>query len=337
MNNISFIFFFIVKILPIFWIFSFFLLILPSPTFSVRQPKNSNNNMADTTQQFNKGLETFGIRLFTELAKINRQKNIVFSPFSIQVCLAMARMGAEGNTALEMDQGLALAVQNPEDMAKNYHSILAVYENSPILKIANKIYVMQGYEIQEKFNELLTKKFFSSVDPINFANNAAAAQTINSWVEGKTNNLIKDLISPQALSADTRLVLVNAIHFKGEWVYQFPEHNTRERDFYLDETTTTKVQMMRTTERFRYGEFPDLDATALEMPYKDSDLSMLIILPNSRTGLVDLEEKLKNVSLPDLTQRMYSTKVIVDMPKFKAEFEVELTEPLKKVSVLEIY
>ncbi|TMW42877.1 hypothetical protein DOY81_012043, partial [Sarcophaga bullata] len=90
-------------------------------------------------------------------------------------------------------------------------------------------------------------------------------------------------------------------------------------------------------DRFRYGEFEDLDATALELPYKDSDLSMLVILPNSRTGLVDLEEKLKNVTLKDLSQRMYTTKVIVGMPKFKAEFDVELSEPLKKMGMSRMF
>ena len=286
--------------------------------------------MAEETQ-FTKGLENFGIRLFSELVKTNRQKNIVFSPFSIQTCIAMARMGAEGQTALQMDEGLALSAQNPDDLAKQYNSVLAVYENSPILKIANKIYIMEGYKFQAKFNELLTKQFFSTAESLDFAQSEESANTINHWVESKTNNLIKNLVSPNVLGADTRLVLVNAIHFKGEWEKQFPERSTREADFYIDETNTVKVQMMHINDRFRYGEFEDLDAAALEMPYKDSDLSMLVILPNSRTGLADLEEKLKNVTLKDLSQRMYTTKVIVGMPKFKAEFDVELSEPLKKV------
>ncbi|KAM7342520.1 antitrypsin-like isoform 6-T6 [Cochliomyia hominivorax] len=321
------------KILRLLWLFTFLFLILPSPSLSARQPKN----MPLRQNQFNRGLETFGIRLFSELALTNRQKNIVFSPFSIQTCIAMARMGAVGKTALEIDEGLALSPQDPEDMAKNYHSVLAAYENSPILKIANKIYVMEGYEIRETFNELLTKQFFSSVDVLNFRDGEASAKAINSWVENKTNHLIKDLVPPSALNDLTRLVLVNAIHFKGEWVNKFQESDTRERDFYLDETNTVKVQMMHINKRFNYGEFPELDATALEMPYKDSDLSMLIILPNSRTGLVNLEENLKNVSLPSLTRRMYPAKVIVDMPKFKAEFEVELTEPLKKMGMSRMF
>lgn len=282
--------------------------------------------------EFSQSLEVFGVKLFTEVAKANAKKNVVFSPFSIQTCIAMARMGAAGDTAIEMDKGMGLTVQNEESLANNYHNILTQYENSNILKIANKIYVMKNYEVKEKFNELLTKKFFSTVDSIDFGQNVQAAKTINTWVESKTNNLIKDLVSPNVLDDDTRLVLVNAIHFKGEWAHPFPEYGTKEKDFYLDETNSVKVSMMHISERFRYGEFPELDAKALEMPYKNSDLSMLIILPNSRTGLVDLEEKLKSVSLHDLTSKMSSYKVNVDMPKFKAEFEMELSDVLKSVS-----
>ncbi|XP_058981857.1 antichymotrypsin-2-like isoform X3 [Musca domestica] len=306
------------------------LLISVSPSTQRR-----SKNMANV--EFSQSLEVFGVKLFTEVAKANAKKNVVFSPFSIQTCIAMARMGAAGDTAIEMDKGMGLTVQNEESLANNYHNILTQYENSNILKIANKIYVMKNYEVKEKFNELLTKKFFSTVDSIDFGQNVQAAKTINTWVESKTNNLIKDLVSPNVLNDDTRLVLVNAIHFKGEWAHPFPEYATKEKDFYLDETNSVKVPMMHISERFRYGEFPELDAKALEMPYKNSDLSMLIILPNSRTGLVDLEEKLKSVSLHDLTSKMSSYKVNVDMPKFKAEFEMELSDVLKSLGMARMF
>lgn len=289
-----------------------------------------------TDKKFTDSLESFGVKLFTEIAKSNPQKNIVFSPFSIQTCMAMARMGAGGETASEMDQSMGLTAVSEEELADKYFSILSQYENSNLLKIANKIYIKKNYEIQDKFNELLTTKFFSSAENIDFDDKVIAAKTMNNWVESKTNNLIKDLIPADSLDRDTRLVLMNAIHFKGEWVHAFPARSTQEADFYIDETNTVKVQMMYTTANFRYGDFPELDATALEMPYKNSDLSMLVILPNSRTGLVALEEKLKNTSLQDLTSRMNSYKVVVRMPKFKAEFSIELKRVLEKVSCLQV-
>lgn len=289
-----------------------------------------------TDKKFTDSLESFGVKLFTEIAKSNPKKNIVFSPFSIQTCMAMARMGAGGETASEMDQSMGLTAVSEEELADKYFSILSQYENSNLLKIANKIYIKKNYEIQDKFNELLTTKFFSSAENIDFNDKVIAAKTMNNWVESKTNNLIKDLIPADSLDRDTRLVLMNAIHFKGEWVHAFPARSTQEADFYVDETNTVKVQMMYTTANFRYGDFPELDATALEMPYKNSDLSMLVILPNSRTGLVALEEKLKNTSLQDLTSRMNSYKVVVRMPKFKAEFSIELKRVLEKVSCLQV-
>lgn len=289
-----------------------------------------------TDKKFTDSLESFGVKLFTEIAKSNPQKNIVFSPFSIQTCMAMARMGAGGETASEMDQSMGLTAVSEEELADKYFSILSQYENSNLLKIANKIYIKKNYEIQDKFNELLTTKFFSSAENIDFDDKVIAAKTMNNWVESKTNNLIKDLIPADSLDRDTRLVLMNAIHFKGEWVHAFPARSTQEADFYIDETNTVKVQMMYTTANFRYGDFPELDATALEMPYKNSDLSMLVILPNSRTGLVALEDKLKTTSLQDLTSRMNSYKVVVRMPKFKAEFSIELKRVLEKVSCLQV-
>lgn len=87
--------------------------------------------------------------------------------------------------------------------------------------------------------------------------------------------------------------------------------------------------------RFKYGVFQDLDATAVELPYKDSDISMMVILPNSKTGLPALESKLNTINLSELSQNMYSEEVNVEIPKFKIEFSIELNDPLKKVNICE--
>ncbi|XP_013104704.2 antitrypsin isoform X1 [Stomoxys calcitrans] len=306
------------------------LLILTDPSM---QDSTTLMNDAD----FTKSSENFAFRLASQLVKPNEKKNIIFSPFSIQTCLSMARMGATGQTAAEMDKGLGFPAVKEETLADKYFAILSQYANSNILKIANKIYVMKNYEVLTKFNDLLTQKFFSKAENIDFAQNTQAANNINSWVETKTNHLIKNLISPDLLNKDTRMVLLNAIHFKGEWVNSFPERNTKDKDFYLDEQNKVKVKMMHVRSRFRYGEFAELDATALEMRYKDSDLSMLVLLPKSRTGLAKLEEKLKSVSLNELAQKMYTTDVIVDFPKFKTEFNVELSGVLQQLGMARMF
>ncbi|XP_059225870.1 antichymotrypsin-2-like [Stomoxys calcitrans] len=297
--------------------------------------QDSNTNISD--ENFARSSENFGFKLFFEVGKANARKNIIFSPFSLQTCLAMARVGAAGETAAEMDRAMGFPQMKEEALADKYYDILSKYANSKILKIANKIYVMKGYSLKPNYNELLANKFLSAAENINFSQNIQAAKDINSWVESKTNRLITDIISPNLLSGDTRMVLLNAIHFKGNWVIPFPETGTRDKDFHLDDRNDVKVKMMRVNGKFRYGEFEHLDATALEMRYKDSDLSMLVLLPKSRNGLAQMEEKLKTISLNELVKRMYTTEVIVDFPKFRSEFSVTLNDALQKLGMRRMF
>ncbi|XP_004526014.1 serine protease inhibitor 42Dd isoform X2 [Ceratitis capitata] len=293
----------------------------------------SNHKQQNLQREFAQKSAQFAVNLFNFMHTREPHRNIIYSPFSIQTCVGMARIGATGETGAEIDRGLGLPSNDVAIIADTFHNVLDTYKDSPILKIANKIYIMEGYKILEQFNEIATTKFFSAADSINFGNSASAAGTINKWVESKTNNLIKDLISPDALNGDTRVVLINAIHFKGEWKYQFPKSATREDNFYLNEVDSVRVPMMNLKESFAYGVIPELDAAVLEMPYKDTDLSMVVILPNSRTGLPSLQEKLKNFDLSAITQRLYRTKVIVKFPKFKAEFDIELSDALTKLGM----
>jgi serpin B len=190
---------------------------------------------------------------------------------------------------------------------------------------------MNNYSVKKSFNEVATKSFASEAQSLDFAQNEQSAATINKWVEDNTNNKIKDLISKDSLDASTTMVLVNAIYFKGFWTYQFDPKHTFKAPFYLNEQDTVEVDFMKVKKHFKYGALPELDATAIELPYKDSDISMLIILPNSKTGLSALEGKLNTFDLGEVCSKLYSQEVNVELPKFKIEFDIELNEPLKKV------
>ncbi|XP_016940892.3 serine protease inhibitor 42Dd isoform X2 [Drosophila suzukii] len=300
--------------------------------------RSSDVTMADAArQEYARRLALFSINVYGKLAAQKPGENIVFSPFSIQTCAAMARLGAEGETASQLDHGLGLASSDAAQIAQTFHQVLAAYQDSQILRIANKIFVMEGYPLQQEFDELLTKQFLSSAQSVNFVKNVEAAATINRWVEGRTNNLIKDLIPANLLNPDSRMVLVNAIHFKGIWQHQFPKRATRPDTFYLDGERSVQVPMMGLKERFRYADLPALDATALELPYKDSDLSMLIVLPNSRTGLAALEDKLRITALSQITQALHKTQVVVKLPKFKAEFQVELKQVFQQLGMSKMF
>ncbi|XP_044317993.1 serine protease inhibitor 42Dd-like [Drosophila rhopaloa] len=294
--------------------------------------------MVDAAQQeFARKLALFSLNLYEKLSAQKPGENIVFSPFSIQTCAAMARIGADGETATQLDHGLGLASSDAGQIAHSFNQVLAAYQNSQVLRIANKIFVMEGHPLRQEFDQLLTKEFLSAAQSVNFAQSAQAAATINAWVEQRTNHLIKDLVPASALDANSRLVLVNAIHFKGTWRTRFSKNATRLDIFYLDVARCVQVPMMALKERFRFANLPELDASALELPYKDSDHSMLIVLPNNRTGLSALEEKLRVTPLSLITQALQKTEVLVKLPKFKAEFQVELTDVFQQLGMSKMF
>lgn len=259
-------------------------------------------------------------------------KNIIYSPLSIQTCLTMARMGAEGSTASEMDQYLGYTGKSLESTAEQFQKLLSKYEKSNILNMANKVYVMKGYELQDTYNELLSDKFYSPAENVDFGENTKAAETMNNWVETKTNNAINNLIDPDNVDGSTRLFLLSAIHFKGNWKLRFDAKLTREDDFYIDATHSVKVPMMYRSGMTDFGWDSELKAGVLRLPYENTDLSMVIVLPQERDGLSAVLEKLKGIPLKSLTKGLTSSReLILYLPKFKAEFDIELNDVLKKV------
>jgi serpin B len=241
--------------------------------------------------------------------------------------------GATGDTKQQMVNGLKYPLgYSDTNIAKNFEAFTESVRKTNGLKIANKIYTMKGYTVKQSFRNVATKSFNSDAQDLDFKDNTKSAGIINSWVEEQTNNKIKNLIAPDSLGDDTRMVLVNAIYFKGFWTYQFDPKATYRAPFFLNDKDSVDVDFMRVKKHFKYGVIENLDATAVELPYKDSDISMLIILPNDRNGLSALENKLSTVDLGEISSKMYSQEVNVELPKFKIEFDIELNEPLQKVA-----
>lgn len=261
-------------------------------------------------------------------------QNIIISPLSIASALALLSQGAQKNTFDQIANGLHLGKDKStiaRDFADHYDALNAGIGQS-ILSIANQLYVQQGYQIQKSFHDTAVNQFKSGIESLNFADAVPAAAEINAFVEKKTNNKIKDLIQPDALGSDTRLVLVNAIYFKGNWDQKFPTSRTAPGDFYIDETKTVTVDYMRNDDNYRYAQLDDLDASAVELKYAKSNISFLVVLPNSRTGLSALEKSLQNYDLTQITSQLYKQKVELTLPKFKIEYEIGLNDVLQKVS-----
>merc|ERR1712241_1573220 len=173
---------------------------------------------------------------------------------------------------------------------------------------------------------------------LDFSKSQEASNTINQWVEEQTKEKIKDLIKPDMLNALTRLVLVNAIYFKGEWKSKFDAKKTVDEDFHLDDGSTKKVPMMRQKEKFEFAILDDLGASMLELPYNGDRLSLQLVLPRKGNNLAALEQKLRTVDLQQLfDSNRGEEKVAVTLPEFKLEQTIPLTDQLQKLGMKDMF
>ncbi|CAH1129463.1 unnamed protein product [Ceutorhynchus assimilis] len=259
--------------------------------------------------------------------------NVFFSPISAHAVLAMAYQGAGGSTKDAFTK--TLAIDSPLQAAEGYSDVIHHLNNVSDVELlmANKVYIKNGYGLKAAFKEVAQKKFLSEVESVEFAKTAEAAKKINLWVEKKTQNKIKDLIQPDSLSDLTRLVLVNAIYFKGNWASKFDKSQTKTEKFYLNDNDSIDVQMMNKKGKYFYKEDEKLDAKVLELPYANPDVSLIVILPNKRNGIAELEAKLAETDLTKITENMFKPEVVVKLPKFKIETTINLNKPLEKAGL----
>lgn len=217
---------------------------------------------------------------------------------------------------------------------------LQLIAGNTTLRIANQIYVRQEYPLNRTFRHVAVEQFSTGIERIDFCNSKESARIINDFVEEKTNKKILNMITPDSIKCKTgRLVLINAIYFKGDWLHKFDKSLTAPRVFYPNEIDAFYVDFMNIGESFNVLDLDELDARALKLKYARSELSLVIVLPNKYTGLAALESRLLNYDLMKAFKRFGNRlrDVIVRIPMFKVEYEIELNKILKNVSVINIF
>ncbi|XP_073847851.1 serine protease inhibitor 42Dd-like [Musca autumnalis] len=280
----------------------------------------------------------FAANLFSVVAPEHLSTNVVYSPASIQTCLALGFAGADGETAEEMRKVLYLGEGDKRQVVQNYGEFLGELfktpkANGPILKMANRLYVNENLKIAEEYNKITTEYLDAKAENVDFRNSQEAINKINTWVEEQTEKKIENLMQPGSVDGGTSAMLVNAIYFKTKWLKSFIDFATRKQEFKMDNKHKVQVDMMYQDAEFQYGELPEYEAKVLEMPYENSDLSMMIILPNDVEGLAKLEERLKGVDLNEISSKLRTNDADVFLPKFHIEFDFDLKEPLQKMGL----
>ena len=223
----------------------------------------------------------FAFDLYSELNK-NEGGNIFYSPYSISAALAMTYEGAKGQTANEIKSVFYFPENNilRPNFASIYNGINAE-NNDYELKTGNALWLQQDYPFIKEYVTTVENYYGGKAAGVDFVNEVEMTrQTINSFIEEQTNNKINDLIPQGMLNPLTRMVLTNAIYFKGTWEWEFDKSDTKDRDFKIAEDNVVSVPMMyldNDKAKFNYANLDNLQI--LELPYKGNDLSMLVLLP----------------------------------------------------------
>eukprot|EP00397_Hematodinium_sp_SG-2012_P034653 GEMP01037179.1.p1 GENE.GEMP01037179.1~~GEMP01037179.1.p1 ORF type:complete len:415 (+),score=89.27 GEMP01037179.1:185-1246(+) len=268
---------------------------------------------------------------------------MVMSPFSVHSALGMLLAGARNNTEREIHSALML----PDDeqvVNAGYsgvlHSLAQVDPQSVKLTVANRVFVEESLGCLTAFMDCMDAVHHATVGRVNFiATSEEAREVINAWAFSSTNGKVKDLLAPGSIDSLTRLVLVNAVHFKGRWKMQFNTKLTRAEPFYVTQEKKVSVNMMHIKDSFHYCSAPDLNATAVEMPYRDDRLSMIFFLPNSHSDLQFMEAKLSHPEF-DLRALPFSgieREILVSLPRFKIESSHDLIPPLNRLGIRDVF
>ncbi len=303
-----------------------------------------------------RGNNAFALELYSRLQ--GREGNIFFSPYSISLSLAMADAGARGDTAEQISE--ALHFPGSGRLHKAFSRLVA--DISPAdrerqgtkLRVANGLWAQKGYPFLESFIGLLNRYYRVKPGHADFLlEPEVAREEINTFIEEKTGGRIKEMLRPGALDMATRLVLVNAIYFRGRWRNRFERSATREAPFLTAPDRKVTVPMMSRTGEYNYME--DELLQAIELPYDDGRLSMVVLLPKGKGGATSsssllggagtgayagvggIEKRLDLKHLNGWIGKMEKRDVSVYLPRFRAVYGIDLKNVLTALGIRDAF
>lgn len=300
-----------------------------TPTPVIITDAGSTNAVADANNRF-------AFDLYSHLAKDGEYtgSNIFFSPVSLSSALAITYEGARGKTAEEI-QSVFYFPENDSSRREGFSGLNAGLNNgdsSYSLRTANALWAEKTYPFLTEYVNTAERSYGAKTTNLDFKGHPEDSRiTINSWVENKTEDRIKDLIPAGAIDPLTRLVITNAIYFKGDWVKQFDKNQTTDAEFRIAPGKTVKIPMMqRTDENAEYLYAENKDLQMLSMPYEHTTgkkLSMVVLLPKA-DNLSTTEASLSADTLSVLQQSATSRRVMVYFPKFTLKTRYSLPDTL---------
>lgn len=273
----------------------------------------------------------FGLDLFQRLTSYDKGKNVFVSPFSIATALTMVYTGAEGETRQAMAKALSLGRETVDELSRAHDEMRKKIQRQDAkieLTIANSLWARNGVRFKNEFLERNREFFGAEISTLDFADPGAAA-VINRWVDSSTKGKIDKIV--EQIDSQTVMYLINAIYFKGKWKTEFDKEATGQGTFHLVDGSRKPVMLMTQTGNYPYLRGDGFQAVGL--PYGDGSVGMYIFLPDEPVTLDLFLKRLSGKNWDDWMSRFRPADGDLRLPRFKLDYEKELSQPLKQMGM----
>ncbi len=274
----------------------------------------------------------FGFDLIKNINTDEIGRDLFISPISVSMALGMTYNGADRETRDAMRDALHFGDMTDDEINRSYKSLISLLlslDPEVAMALANSIWYRDNVVFERAFLDIAREYFDAEVRGLDFSA-PNAVDIINSWIEDKTNGLIKETLKPP-IPPDAVMYLINAIYFKGTWTIQFDEEKTRDMTFYSSGETQSTVKMMSLREEFPYYENDELQI--VDLSYGSGDFSMTIILPKKENNIGALISEMSDESWNSLTSNLSPDTGDIFLPRFKLEYKTELIRPLTEMGM----
>jgi len=287
--------------------------------------------------------------MYTQLQKESDAKdNIFFGPASIYSALAMVYTGTGGSTSDELKKLLDLPEEDSAEFFRRYadlfDKVIASVNRGCLLDVANRIWVKKNQPIEQEYMAKI-KEYYKADAAMGidfFGDVEGSRMLINQWIEDQTKQKICNMLKPKSLLPSTNFLVTSAMYFLGNWRNEFKESNTKKVPFYAPGGEVIDVEMMYQKTTLGYHENEHYDCKVGVIPYKDSDLRMIIVLPNERDGLPELErrfaqDEFNGEYMFDWTDLNPNRDVHIHLPKFKVSKKFDLVDSMRQLGVNRLF
>ncbi len=253
-------------------------------------------------------------------------ENIIVSPFGVSNCMAMAYIGSEDNTQLQIAKTMNFIT--PFGVLYSFKQLIKrfqTYKSKNVnLLIGNALWINQNIEPDLKYKNLLKVNFLAHVQSLNFKDNdKKSVKLVNRWAKKTSNYNIRDLVDLRTFEKNASLIFTNIVYLNGEWDNPFNEEFTSKNDFFLLDSSVRKIDFMNQTSYLKYNENDIFQI--VELPYSGKNISLIIILPKQLNYIDSIEQSLNPLNFDFWTSELYTKLVSVSLPKFRSEFRQDVS------------